>query len=178
MTDLDDVFDLYHRFGGETYDEEVAQLDHALQTAAMATSAGAGDALVAAALLHDIGHLLALQSDGDPIGPHERAGPAFLEGLFPATVTRPIILHVPAKRYLCAAEPDYRAGLSAGSVRSLASQGGPMSADEMQTFTQTPGWRDGVALRRWDDAGKVEDATVPDLARYQPLLRALACSGS
>jgi phosphonate degradation associated HDIG domain protein len=178
MTELDDVFDLYDRFGGETYDEDVAQLHHALQTAALATSAGASDALVAAALLHDIGHLLALQSDGEPVGPHQRSGPAFLAGLFPAGVTDPITLHVAAKRYLCSAEPAYRSSLSAGSVRSLAHQGGPMSADEMRAFTATPGWRDAVALRRWDDAGKLEDAEVPDLARYQPLLRGLACYGS
>lgn len=178
MTDLDDVLDLYHRFGAETYDEDVAQLDHALQTAALATSAGAGHALVAAALLHDIGHLLALQSHGDPMEPHQRVGPAFLAGLFPETVTRPITLHVAAKRYLCTAEPDYRPRLSAGSARSLALQGGPMSADEVRAFTAAPGWRDAVALRRWDDAGKLENAEVPDLARYQPLLRAVACCGS
>jgi predicted HD phosphohydrolase len=178
VTELDDVLDLYRRFGGETYDEDVAQLDHALQTAALATSARASDALVAAALLHDIGHLLALQSDAVPVEPHQRAGPAFLAGLFPATVTDPITLHVAAKRYLCSAEPDYRSSLSAGSVRSLAHQGGPMSADEMRAFRATPGWRDAVTLRRWDDAGKLGDAEVPDLARYQPLLRGLACCGS
>ena len=176
MTQLADVFALYEQWGSERYDEEVAQLDHALQTAAHARVAGASDALVAAALLHDVGHLLYLA--GEPAGRHEQTGPAFLDGLFPAAVLTPIVLHVPAKRYLCATEPDYEAGLSAGSTNSLRRQGGPMTPDEVAAFEATPGWADGVALRRWDDAGKVDGAAVADLRSYEPLLLSLACSGS
>lgn len=176
MTTLDEVLELYDRWGAERYDEEIGQLDHALQTAALAASAGSADALVAAALLHDAGHLLALRSG--PAGPHERTAPPFLAALFPESVTVPIALHVAAKRYLCAVEPDYHAGLSAASQRSLRRQGGPMSAGEVATFETTTAWVDAVALRRWDDAGKVEGAAVPDLPSYEPLLRSLACSGS
>lgn len=176
MTTLDDVLDLYDCWGAERYDEEVGQLDHALQTAALATSDGAVDALVAAALLHDVGHLLALR--GGQAGPHERTAPAFLAALFPASVTAPIALHVAAKRYLCTVEPRYHAGLSAGSRRSLRRQGGPMSAGDAAAFEATPGWVDAVTLRRWDDLGKVEGAAVPGLAGYEPLLRSLTCSGS
>ncbi len=172
----DEVLDLYHRWGAERYDEEVGQLDHALQTAALAASGGAGDPLVAAALLHDAGHLLALV--GGSAGPHERTGSAFLAELFPASVTTPIALHVAAKRYLCAVEPQYHAGLSAGSQRSLRRQGGPMAPGELGAFEATRGWADAVALRRWDDAGKVDGAVVPGLASYEPLLRSLVCSGS
>jgi predicted HD phosphohydrolase len=175
VTDIDEVLDLYDRWGTERYDEDVAQLDHALQTAALAAAAGAADDLVAAALLHDAGHLLALR-DGQA-GPHESVAPAYLAPLFPMSVTEPIALHVAAKRYLCAVEPAYRAGLSVGSQRSLRRQGGPMSAGEVATFETTPGWVDAVALRVWDDAGKVDGAVVPGLASYEPLLRSLACSG-
>ena len=176
MTTVDELLDLYERWGAEHYDEEVGQLDHALQTAALATADGAAEPLVAAALLHDAGHLLELR--GGPVGPHERTAPAFMAELFPASVTTPIALHVAAKRYLCAVEPTYHAGLSAGSQRSLRRQGGPMSAGEVATFETTTAWVDAVALRRWDDAGKVEGAAVPDLPSYEPLLRSLACSGS
>jgi [1-hydroxy-2-(trimethylamino)ethyl]phosphonate dioxygenase len=176
MTTVDEVLALYERWGGERYDEEVAQLDHALQTAALAAAAGATDAVVAAALLHDAGHLLALR--GDPPGPHERTGPAYLTPLFPAAVTGPIALHVAAKRYLCAVEPAYAAGLSAGSTRSLARQGGPMSPADAAAFADDPAGADAVALRRWDDAGKVDGLAVPGLAAYESLLRGLACSGS
>lgn len=178
MTDLDEVLDLYDQFGGEAYDEDVAQLHHALQVAALAASTGATDAMVAAALLHDVGHLLTLRGHGDDVGAHEQTGPAFLTGLFPPTVVRPIALHVAAKRYLCATDPGYRARLSRGSVHSLGYQGGPMSADEVLAFRAMTGWSDAVALRRWDDAGKAEHAEVPDLASYGPLLQAVACFGS
>jgi predicted HD phosphohydrolase len=173
---VDEVLDLFARYGGERYDEDVAQLDHALQTAAHARAAGAADALVAAALLHDVGHLLDLR--GDPPGPHERTGPAWLAGLFPAAVTDPIARHIEAKRYLCAVDPGYAAGLSAGSTASLARQGGPLTAAELAAFTARPGWADAVALRRWDDAGKVEGVAVPGIAAHASLLRSLACSGS
>ncbi len=176
MTSVNDVLELYDRWGAACYDEEVAQLDHALQTAALAVAAGATDAVVAAALLHDVGHLMAMR--GDPVGPHERTGPDFLATLFPPSVTTPVALHVAAKQYLCAVEPGYLAVLSPGSVRSLTRQGGPMSAGEVAAFEAQPGWVDAVDLRRWDDGGKVDGIDVPDLAGYEPLLRSLACSGS
>jgi predicted HD phosphohydrolase len=176
VTNVDELLDLYERWGAEHYDEEIGQLDHALQTASLAAADGAADPLVAAALLHDAGHLLALS--GGPAGPHERTAPAFLAELLPASVTTPIALHVAAKRYLCAVEPAYHSRLSAGSQRSLRRQGGPMAAGELAAFQATPGWADAVALRRWDDAGKVDGVVVPGLANYEPLLRSLACSGS
>ena len=54
--------------GGATayFGEPVTQLEHALQTAALAEQASASEALVVAALLHDIGHLLAAAT-GSPL---------------------------------------------------------------------------------------------------------------
>lgn len=172
----DDVLDLFERWGQDPYDEEVAQLDHALQTAALAVAGGADDALVAAALLHDVGHLLVLR--GDPLGPHERTGPAALTGAVPPEVLRPIELHVQAKRYLCATDPTYAAGLSAGSTASLVRQGGPMTTADVREFEAEAGWDDAVRLRRWDDAGKVEGLVVAPLREYEPLLRSLWSSAS
>lgn len=172
MTSVDELLDLYDRWGPDHYDEELSQLDHALQTAALAEAAGAPDEIVVAALLHDVGHLLDLR--GDPAGPHERIGPAHLAGLFPDAVRAPIALHVEAKRYLCAAEPEYVATLSTGSTASLRRQGGPMSAGEMLRFVSTTGWEAAVELRRWDDAGKLDGVVVPGLAHHEPRLRALA----
>lgn len=176
MTTVDEVLQLYRQWGHERYDEEVAQLDHALQTAALARRAGARDPIVAAALLHDVGHLLALR-DGIA-GPHERTGPAHLAPLLPASVTTAIALHVDAKRYLCATDAAYAERLSAGSVRSLRRQGGPMTTAERAAFERQPGWDDAVALRRWDDGGKLDDADVDGLDAYETLLRELACSAS
>ncbi len=172
-TGVDEILALYERWGTEHYDEDLAQLDHALQTAAHARADGATPPVVAAALLHDVGHLLDLR--GDPAGPHERTGPAWLGSLFPASVTEPIRLHVAAKRYLCATHPGYAATLSAGSTASLVRQGGPMSRDEAAAFELAPGWADAVALRRWDDLGKADDVVVDGLATYDALLREVAC---
>ena len=173
---VDEVIELYGRLGGDPYDEVVSQLAHALQSAALAERAGAPDSLVAAALLHDVGHLLDL--DRGPAGSgrgeadlrHEDTGASWLRPLFPPEVTAPIALHVRAKRYLCAVDPGYRDGLSEGSVRSLTVQGGPMDADEIRRFEDLPTSSEAVLLRRWDDAAKVPGAPTPTLAEYRPLL--------
>ncbi len=173
-----EVVGLLETWGGDPYDEEVTQLAHALQTAALAEEAGAAEELVAAALLHDVGHLLVLAcgAAGPPDGDdgHERSGPRYLGSVFPPAVTRPIELHVSAKRYRCAVDPEYRARLSDGSVRSLARQGGPMSPAEAALFETEEGWSDAVRLREWDDAAKIVGLGVPPLAYYGALLDEVA----
>src|SRR3546814_4588823 len=52
------ITDLYERRGGERSSEVVSHAGHALQAAASAEREGASVPLIAAALLHDIGHLL------------------------------------------------------------------------------------------------------------------------
>src|SRR5262245_49399671 len=49
--------------GDDLYGEHVSQLEHALQCAALARQDGASEALVAAALLHDFGHLFEGRGD-------------------------------------------------------------------------------------------------------------------
>ncbi|MEX2293457.1 MAG: hypothetical protein WD691_06675 [Acidimicrobiales bacterium] len=176
---VDDVVDLYVRWGAQLYDEEIRQLDHALQTAALARNARASDSLVAAALLHDVGHLLAMADSSGPLDRstdlrHEARGSGYLAALLPPSVTAPIALHVRAKRYLVAVDESYGAMLSPGSTASLARQGGSLDAAEVSTFETNPAWQDAVALRRWDDHGKVSGLDVPDLASYVPLLASLA----
>lgn len=175
---VDEVLDLYGRFGAARYDEDLAQLDHAVQTAALARASGAAEPLVAAALLHDVGHLLALADGSGPDGEedrrHEAVGAAWLAGLFGPEVTRPIALHVRAKRYRVAVDPAYAADLSAGSTASLVRQGGPMTATEVAAFETLPGFADAVALRGWDDRGKVDGLAVPSLDVHRAMLERLA----
>jgi phosphonate degradation associated HDIG domain protein len=177
---VDEVLSLFARHGTDLYDEEIFQLSHAEQTAELARAAGATEAVIAASLLHDVGHLLELaeRKDGERDRTvdqrHEARGSAWLAGLFPPAVTAPIALHVRAKRYLCAVDPHYTAVLSAGSVASLERQGGPMDAAEVAAFEANPGWQDAVALRRWDDQAKVPDLQVPSSESYRPLLDSLA----
>lgn len=175
---IDEVLDLLERHGAERYDEEIFQLAHGEQTAALARQAGASDALVVAALLHDIGHLLEIAEhrgarDRTTDHRHEARGSAWLAGLFPPSVTAPIALHVRAKRYLCAVEPGYASILSPGSIASLERQGGPLDRTEVAAYEANPGWEDAVALRRWDDEAKVPDLVVPPAASYRSLLEAV-----
>ncbi len=126
---VDEVLELYARWGGQTYDEALTQTSHASQVAAWAVADGADDALVAAALLHDVGHLLAMDARGHGTPDieadlrHEAVGARWLARLFPAEVTAPIALHVAAKRYRCAVDPGLVARLSLGSQATLVGQG-------------------------------------------------------
>ena len=173
---LDYLTELFAAHGGNREVEgRLSNAAHMLQTAAAAESAGAQACLIAASLLHDIGHWLR----GDLIDAHnadnrhESVGAAFLQAHFDADVTQPIALHVAAKRYLCTREPGYLANLSRGSVASLALQGGLMSEAEAEAFETNPAHGHAVALRRWDEYGKIPGLQVPGFERYRPLLRGL-----
>ncbi|MBI1913424.1 MAG: HD domain-containing protein [Planctomycetes bacterium] len=175
MNVIDRIVSLFLDKGqGAYFGEAVTETEHALQTAHQAEASGAGNELIAAALLHDVGHLLhALAEDlaeKGIDGRHEEGGAAWLERSFGPAVAGPVRLHVAAKRYLCAVDPAYSAELSSASRRSLRLQGGPFSPDEVRRFEQEPFWQAAVALRRWDDAAKVPGLVVPGLEHYRPLL--------
>ena len=104
---------------------------------------------------------------------HEELGAKWLAERFGPEVSEPVRLHVAAKRYLCAVEPDYFGKLSPDSVRSLGLQGGPMSADEIEAFRRHPQHKEAVQLRRYDEAAKDPRATTPDFDHF--LRHVLAC---
>jgi len=163
---VDELLALYRARGHERYGERVTQLDHALQCASLAAADGAADSLIAAALLHDYGHLLdgrghMAERDGLD-GAHETVGAEALAAWFGPAVTAPIALHVAAKRYLCAAEPGYFEALSPASKLSLELQGGPFAPGDATAFAALPYAQDAVRLRRWDDWGK---AMAPERRR-------------
>lgn len=150
----------------------INQQQHALQAAALAEREGHADALVAAALLHDIGHMVhdlgENPADAGIDDRHEELGHAWLVHYFGPEVTEPVRLHVAAKRYLCAVEPDYFAKLSPDSVKSLALQGGPMSPAEVQAFEALPHSAEAVQLRRYDEQAKVKGLQTPAVAHFMP----------
>jgi phosphonate degradation associated HDIG domain protein len=161
--------------GGDAYfGEPVSQLEHALQAAWFARQADSAPMLVAAALLHDIGHLLHDRpenvADEGVDTRHEEAGYAWLRARFGPAVAEPVRLHVAAKRYLCRVDPDYYALLSPASVQSLALQGGAFTDEEVKGFECLPRYRDAVQVRRWDDAAKRAGLAVPGLDEYRKLL--------
>ncbi len=148
----------------------INQLQHALQSAALAEADGAPPATVLASLLHDVGHMVHdLGEDPASRGVddlHEELGATWLAERFGPEVSEPVRLHVAAKRYLCAVEPDYFGKLSDDSVRSLALQGGPMSADEVEAFRRHPQHAEAVRLRRYDEGAKDPTARTPDFDYY------------
>lgn len=178
---LSDIEQLFARLGDRAYaGEPVTQLEHALQSGLLAEEAGASDALVTAAFLHDVGHLINDQGESPTLrgidDRHEYVAIPRLRELFGDDVLTPIRLHVDAKRYLCArgdrghggtmSGPEYLEALSADSKRSLQLQGGVFSEAEADAFIATPHAADALRVRLWDDAAKIQDRATPGLAHY------------
>jgi phosphonate degradation associated HDIG domain protein len=177
-----EVIRLLREHGNSQYGgEAVTQLEHALQAATFAEREGATPALVAAALIHDVGHLLhELPSNAPDQGiddRHEALGAAWLASRFRPAVVAPVAMHVAAKRYLCAVDPDYFGQLSQPSVQSLALQGGPMDSEEIVRFESRPFFQDAVRLRKWDDAAKVVGMITLSLEHFARYLNLALESG-
>ena len=164
--------------------EDVTMIEHQLQAGALAAAAGASDALVVAALLHDVGHMVgdrdaaSVMAD-DVDAHHDVSGARWLAQWFGPTVSEPVRLHVAAKRYLVTAEPAYAARLSPASAHTLRLQGGPMAAEEAAQFAALPHAADAIALRRFDEAAKDAAVRAPALAMHHDrLARVLRAVGS
>jgi phosphonate degradation associated HDIG domain protein len=174
---IDFLMRLFKERGDAAYiGEPVSQKEHALQTAWAAEQAGANGTVIAAALLHDVGHLLHdLPEDCADSGiddGHEDRGANWLVQHFGPGVTEPVRLHVSAKRYLCATDPNYLGLLSEASLRSLQLQGGPFTPHELTHFRNDPHADAAVALRRFDEQAKVPGLPTPDLEHFRPCLEA------
>jgi gamma-butyrobetaine dioxygenase len=189
MSPVDAIAELFASAGAADYlGEPVTVATHLLQAGALAQAAGAAPALVAAALLHDVGHLRGADALADGIessgrelmagtdNNHGERGAQWLAQWFPASVTEPVRLHVAAKRYLCAAEPAYFGQLSEASVCTLSVQGGPMSDAEAREFEREPYAANAIAVRRWDDQAKDPQYEAPELVHFRPLLTGLSGS--
>lgn len=159
---------------GEYLGEPVTIGQHMLQCAQLAEQSNAPDEVVAAALLHDVGHFThEFQTDAADHGidtVHEEAGAKILAEWFPSLVVDCVRYHVDAKRYLCAVDPTYYDKLSDASIHSLKLQGGPMNPEEVATFQANPGLNDIVQVRLWDEQGKDPALSTPPFAHYVPLL--------
>jgi gamma-butyrobetaine dioxygenase len=170
---------IYDRRGASAYyGEAITVAEHSLQAAYFAQAADAPAALVIAALLHDIGHLVGGAPDDlaewTDDAHHELIGGGWLAKRFGPEVSEPVRLHVPAKRYLCATDAGYFDKLSAASVVTLKLQGGPMTTSEIAAFEAKPYWREAIRVRQWDDEGKVAGLHTPDFSSYATLIDRLA----
>src|SRR5690348_8527575 len=162
MTGIDAIAELFAGPGARDYLGEAVSIgEHMRQAGALAEAAGAPAPLVAAALLHDVGHLLGEKNRGGLGGSSPRAstdarhgtgGAQWLTQWFGPAVTEP--------------------------VRTLALQGGPMTPDQVTAFDALPYARDAVAVRRWDDDAKDPAVTPPEFAHFAALLTSLTGCGT
>ena len=167
-----DILELYDREGYNTYGEGINQIEHGVQCAELAKREGASAEMITAALLHDIGHLLAATDIAYGNYKHDAVGADYLSHHFNETVSEPVRLHAQAKRYLCTVEQGYLQSLSEASLDSLHHQGGLMSDAEKQAFLQHPFAEQAIQLRRWDDEGKVEELSSGNVRDYQEQMEA------
>src|SRR6266487_1228296 len=105
LAPVEAIAELFGSVGAQDYlGEPVTVAAHLLQAGALAEAAGAPPSLIAAELLHDVGHLagvgartgreLAAGTDNH----HAAQGAAWLARWFRPPVTEPVRLHVAAKR--------------------------------------------------------------------------------
>lgn len=175
MTTIDTIEKLFREHGDSQYGfEVVTQREHALQAATFAENENADATLIAAALLHDIGHMLHDLPDDTPEqgidDRHGELGQRWLCRSFDEDVTEPVRLHVAAKRYLCAVEPGYRLLLSEPSIQSMKLQGGEMRDAEIEQFRSGQFCEAAVRLRKWDDAAKVVNLRTPTVDHFLAII--------
>lgn len=172
---LDMIEAIFTLHGADSYlGEEVTMAQHMLQAAWLGEQQGESEAVVLAALLHDVGHYAnklppeVLMSGTD--NRHQESAAAWLAAFFPAEIIEPIRLHVAAKRYLVTVDPDYRSRLSQASIDSLALQGGDMSAEEVAEMEANPCLDLAVRVRQLDDLGKDPELTTPNFGYFKTRL--------
>eukprot|EP01133_Synstelium_polycarpum_P011577 gene11577-13510_t len=177
--------------------EDISQLEHALQAANSAASAGCDDETVLAALLHDVGQFVAVadanhSADQDMtvtlsslgelkegeaeqtvsvgVHGHELIGGAYLRKVgFSDKVAQLVEAHVNVKRYLTGKNNDYLDTLSSASKMSLKFQGGPFTAQQVADFEASDYFETKVQLRKWDDAAKVVGMVTPGIEAYREM---------
>ena len=175
---IDEISRLYDTRGAAWYVEgQLTHRQHALQCAWLAEKGRSSPELVAAALLHDLGHLLASYAEQlppDADDGHQYIPVPFLRGRFPDAVVEPIRLHVDATRYLCGTDSAYWARMSHTARSCLARQGGPFSESESAAFLARPFAADALRVRRWDDLAQDPHAKPPTWAHFAQVLQRIS----
>ncbi len=173
---VNDIFELYQKFGGEDYiGEPVSQAEHMCQAAQLAEAEGYSEEVILAAFFHDIGHLCehimpVEHMDGFGVVDHEKLGADYLRSKgFSENIAGLVENHVQAKRYLTWHDPEYYRKLSEASKKTLAFQGGVMSEEEAKRFELDKLFHLHIKLRRWDEKAKLEKQPMPSLDKYKQM---------
>ncbi len=140
-------------------------------------TSGASPAIITAALLHDLGHLLNDQGDTPTLRGvddlHQYAALPFLRPLFDDDVLAPIKLHVDAKRYLCATRSDYlRCAVGRLEAQPRAAGRRLHARRRPRRSSRSRMRADAVEVRLWDDLAKLAGAPTPPLAHFVAVMEA------
>lgn len=172
----DEIISLYSKHGDtEYFGESVTQLQHAFQSADLATAQNCDEEMVLAAFLHDIGHICVAdhavtKMENYGVMNHEKIGAAFLRNRkFSERLVKLVQAHVSAKRYLTFKDANYYNQLSDASKQTLVFQGGKMSHDEAILFEQDAQFAEMIAMRKIDELAK-EDKPVGDLVVFHKMI--------
>lgn len=159
--------------------EEISQLDHALQCAKFAKDAKYEDEVTIACLLHDIGNLIEEKDINLNIQKmnnlgnykHEILGSIYLRQLgFSDKIVELVKNHVNAKRYLVSKNRNYLKKLSNASNKTLENQGYLMNNEEMNNFEKNKYFRDIIRLREYDDKAKKMNIKIYPLVDYYDMI--------
>ena len=171
------IVSLYGKYGNADYiGEPVSQLEHMCQSAQLAQAEGFSEEVILAAFFHDIGHLCehfmpVAFMGGYGVVDHEKLGADFLRQKgFSERLCKLVQSHVEAKRYLTFKYPTYYEQLSEASRTTLEFQGGVMTQDEAVAFEMDPDADLILALRKWDEAAKLENIPLPNLEIYAKMI--------
>jgi predicted HD phosphohydrolase len=171
------ILNMLHNGTNSNYiGEKVSQCEHAMQSAQWVNRRTDDDWLVGSALLHDIGHQVGVTLDLPQttwgVLDHENIGADFLKGSgMDERVCESVRMHVNAKRYMVASNPDYV--LSDASQNTLVEQGGPMTPEEMDEFRKLPMFSYYKFLRAADEQAKSEKLIDSDCFGYEELVETL-----
>lgn len=173
---VEEIAELYLRYGMQSYEEKCSQIQHAEQSGSLALEWGWDEELALAAYLHDIGHFVAQHQrhpDFSEFGcpQHDEIGAKYLKQKgFSQRIQMLVAEHVNVKRYLAATEDGYLSQLSDASQQTLKMQGGPMTKEQVMAYQKNPYLDDIVKLRRLDDSGKLPEMQCKDAEYWQLLM--------
>lgn len=172
---IDELFNYYVKYGNYDYiGEPVSQVEHMVQAAMLAEKDGQSKDVILAALFHDIGHLLQLESkESETMGKygiknHEKIGANYLRDCgFKYPIPELVENHVKVKKYRTYKNPSYYNQLSEASKQTLKYQGGPMNSEEATRFELDPLFELSLKIRDYDDSAKMENIKINSIQYYK-----------
>lgn len=159
---INSIIALYNLYGHYKIQSHINIKDHSLITASIAKKNNENDKVILSSFLHNIGHLILNEHNkkADFLKKdlkHEEVGYRYLKRNYDNDVTRPILYHVKAKRYLCTINFNYYNNLSNISKNMFYLQGGKIEEDICNKLNLDPYFKDAINIKKYGDlANKID----------------------